>query len=384
MAAVRGRTALAAHESPPSYASPLQRTQESAAPWAERVRPPDPHRGAPHRADQPVRGQAHEQAHARRTPSTGPHAQPRPSRAGASRSPRSRRGCSPRCATPTSAPSVGEVVMVSHQLPIWMVHRAVAGKRLAHDPRARRCALSSITSFAWQRRRVHRDRLSGSRGRLAAKSHRPRSRVTSPARRPPTPTPPPHRCRSGTLGVLVALAGCTSGRGDQLAEHYREGTGQGYISGDGAYTVIAARRARGEPIASRDAPLDAGRNDLDRRPRRPGLRRQLLVRRLPAVPRRGRRPRGAVPGVHRPSRAARACPSSASTSRDRAAQSLAFAEEFGVTYPSILDVETGTVRLAFAGTWRRRRPRRRSSSMPRAALPRASPASSPSRRRYAP
>ena len=43
----------------------------------------------------------------------------------------------------------GEVVMVSHQLPIWTVHRAVAGKRLAHDPRARRCALSSITSFAW-------------------------------------------------------------------------------------------------------------------------------------------------------------------------------------------------------------------------------------------
>ncbi|RZS55168.1 broad specificity phosphatase PhoE [Microcella putealis] len=44
----------------------------------------------------------------------------------------------------------GEVVMVSHQLPIWMAHRAVAGKRLAHDPRTRRCALSSITSFAWR------------------------------------------------------------------------------------------------------------------------------------------------------------------------------------------------------------------------------------------
>ena len=44
----------------------------------------------------------------------------------------------------------GEVVMVSHQLPIWMVHRAVVGEPLAHDPRKRRCALSSITSFAWQ------------------------------------------------------------------------------------------------------------------------------------------------------------------------------------------------------------------------------------------
>ena len=41
----------------------------------------------------------------------------------------------------------GDVVLVSHQLPIWMVHRRVAGKSLAHDPRRRRCALSSITTF---------------------------------------------------------------------------------------------------------------------------------------------------------------------------------------------------------------------------------------------
>ena len=41
----------------------------------------------------------------------------------------------------------GDVVIVSHQLPIWMVHLSVAGERLWHDPRTRRCALSSITSF---------------------------------------------------------------------------------------------------------------------------------------------------------------------------------------------------------------------------------------------
>lgn len=41
----------------------------------------------------------------------------------------------------------GEVVMVSHQMPIVMVQRAVAGKKLWHDPRQRRCTLSSITSF---------------------------------------------------------------------------------------------------------------------------------------------------------------------------------------------------------------------------------------------
>jgi broad specificity phosphatase PhoE len=40
----------------------------------------------------------------------------------------------------------GEVVMVSHQMPIVMVQRFVAGERPFHDPRHRRCHLSSITT----------------------------------------------------------------------------------------------------------------------------------------------------------------------------------------------------------------------------------------------
>ena len=43
----------------------------------------------------------------------------------------------------------GDVVLVGHQLPIWLMHRHVTGKPLFHDPRKRRCALSSITSFEW-------------------------------------------------------------------------------------------------------------------------------------------------------------------------------------------------------------------------------------------
>ena len=46
----------------------------------------------------------------------------------------------------------GEVVLVSHQLPIWMVARTVQGKPLATDPRRRRCSLSSITTVAWDPR----------------------------------------------------------------------------------------------------------------------------------------------------------------------------------------------------------------------------------------
>lgn len=44
------------------------------------------------------------------------------------------------------APGDGDVVLVSHQLPIWMVHRTAVGKPLFHNPGARRCSLSSITS----------------------------------------------------------------------------------------------------------------------------------------------------------------------------------------------------------------------------------------------
>jgi broad specificity phosphatase PhoE len=42
----------------------------------------------------------------------------------------------------------GDVVLVSHQLPIWMVHRSLTRQQLAHDPRKRRCDLSSITTLS--------------------------------------------------------------------------------------------------------------------------------------------------------------------------------------------------------------------------------------------
>lgn len=44
----------------------------------------------------------------------------------------------------------GDVVLVTHQLPIEMVHRKLSGKKLPHNPRKRRTALSSVTSFERQ------------------------------------------------------------------------------------------------------------------------------------------------------------------------------------------------------------------------------------------
>lgn len=41
----------------------------------------------------------------------------------------------------------GDIVMVSHQSPIWAAHLDIAGKPLFHNPATRRCELSSITTF---------------------------------------------------------------------------------------------------------------------------------------------------------------------------------------------------------------------------------------------
>jgi broad specificity phosphatase PhoE len=43
----------------------------------------------------------------------------------------------------------GDVVLVSHQLPIWMVNRHLSRRSLAHFPGSRECSLSSITTLEW-------------------------------------------------------------------------------------------------------------------------------------------------------------------------------------------------------------------------------------------
>ena len=42
-----------------------------------------------------------------------------------------------------------EALIVSHQLPIWIVRSHVERRRLMHDPRKRQCTLASLTSFTY-------------------------------------------------------------------------------------------------------------------------------------------------------------------------------------------------------------------------------------------
>ncbi len=47
-----------------------------------------------------------------------------------------------------------EALIVSHQLPIWIVRSAIEGRRLWHDPRQRQCTLASITTFGYEDGRI--------------------------------------------------------------------------------------------------------------------------------------------------------------------------------------------------------------------------------------
>jgi broad specificity phosphatase PhoE len=130
------------------YASPLQRAQESAAPWAQRFGLPidteeriiEPHNW--------FEGRKFEFPGALRHPSAWPKlVNPlRPSWGEPYKSVESRMLAA--IAAAWAKPEGGEVVMVSHQMPIVMVARSVKGMRLFHDPRNRRCTLSSITTLA--------------------------------------------------------------------------------------------------------------------------------------------------------------------------------------------------------------------------------------------
>lgn len=136
---------LAGHPVTALYASPLQRAQESAQPWAERFGLPivteerliEPHNW--------FEGKVMKRAI--RDPRSWPrlHNPMKPSWGEPFTDVERRMLAAVSDAWDKAAG--GEVVMVSHQMPIVMVARSVKGMRLPHDPRKRRCTLSSITTI---------------------------------------------------------------------------------------------------------------------------------------------------------------------------------------------------------------------------------------------
>jgi thiol-disulfide isomerase/thioredoxin len=147
------------------------------------------------------------------------------------------------------------------------------------------------------------------------------------------------------LATAVALAltlGACTGSGDELAAQYREGTGQNYISGDGALTILAPD--------SRATPVEfSGPTDLGDTFTSADYAGQVIVVNfwyagcppcrleaadLEAVYQEFKDQGVVFVGVN---------------IMDQAPTALTFAKEFGVTYPALLDANDGAVRLAFSG-----------------------------------
>jgi broad specificity phosphatase PhoE len=138
---------LAGHPITRLVASPLQRTQESARPWAERFGL-DVH--TDERLIEPTNwfeGKRFSVKAAMRRPSWALRmANPmRPSWG----EPYQRVLVRMLAAITDAHGAVdgGEVVLVSHQMPIVMIQRYAAGLRSMHNPAKRRCSLSSITTL---------------------------------------------------------------------------------------------------------------------------------------------------------------------------------------------------------------------------------------------
>jgi peroxiredoxin len=147
---------------------------------------------------------------------------------------------------------------------------------------------------------------------------------------------------AAALGIAMALSGCTT-TADSLAEQFRQGDGKNYVAGDGTVTEIRAAD-RGDPVEFTGT-LESG--DVTSSTDYLGQVVVLNFWYAGCAPCRAEAPDlqgmwekyqddGVVfLGVN---------------VRDQAGTALAFSDTYGITYPSVLDVNDGAVQLAFAGT----------------------------------
>ena len=142
--------------------------------------------------------------------------------------------------------------------------------------------------------------------------------------------------------VALALSGCASGN-DDLADQYREGSGKGFVAGDGTIAEFPADE-RGAPVSF--AGVDEYGNDISSSDY---AGRVLVVNFWYAgcAPCRAEAP--LLNQVNEGLNPADAAMLGVNV-RDQAETAVTFAEEFGVSYPSIMDTATGSVQLAFAGS----------------------------------
>ncbi len=150
------------------------------------------------------------------------------------------------------------------------------------------------------------------------------------------------RVRHGFVGAValvavLALAGCSN---DPLADQYADGSGQGYISGDGAYTEL--------PATERDAPIEfSGVDESGASVSSDDFAGSVYVVNFwyascPPC-------RSEASDLKALSEQYGDVPFLGVNISDSADVALAFAKKFEIEYPSIIDANSASVQLAFAG-----------------------------------
>lgn len=148
------------------------------------------------------------------------------------------------------------------------------------------------------------------------------------------------RVAATVIAATLLLAGCSS---DPLADQYKEGSNKGYIAGDGTVTEIA-EADRGEPISfagTTESGEEISSADFDG---------DVLVVNFwyaACAPCRAEAPQLQELSAEYDGEGARFVGVNV---YDQADTALAFNDTYGITYPSIMDVEDGAVKLAFTGT----------------------------------
>lgn len=139
--------------------------------------------------------------------------------------------------------------------------------------------------------------------------------------------------------AALVLTGCAN---DPLAEQYRNGTEQNYISGDGTVTEIAIDQR--EPAVDFEAETDTGEKVSSDDYRGEVLVLNFWYAGCPPC-------RAEAPDLQELNEqfSAEGASFLGVNTRDQAANSLSFAEKFGITYPSVLDADDGNMLFAFTG-----------------------------------
>jgi peroxiredoxin len=146
---------------------------------------------------------------------------------------------------------------------------------------------------------------------------------------------------AGLAACALALSGCTSS--DDLARQYTEGSGKGYIAGDGSVTEIPAEDR--DDAVEFDGTLEDGSTVSSA-----DYAGEVLVVNFwyaACAP-----CRAEAPDLKEISEefADQGASFLGVNVRDQAASAIAFNDSYGISYPSVMDVDGGGMQLAFSGS----------------------------------